>query len=147
MPGAVSLTCNFKCILVKNFHDLNFNDWSIIVPPRIAAKTLDCGFTRESVYSPHNGMICPKPSSSSSRVSVVHPSWYPVPNNASSQTLVNPIVSVRNVFPQTVSRYCDTKSVTSCFFHTCQYTFGHGLFRFFLFLFFLLSSRIVHATP
>ena len=35
-----------------------------MVPPAIAAKALDCGFTRESMYSRHNGMICPKPSSS-----------------------------------------------------------------------------------
>ena len=40
----------------------------IIVPPGIAEKALDNGFSRESVYSRHNGMICPKPSSSSSRI-------------------------------------------------------------------------------
>ena len=39
-----------------------------IVLPRIAATTRDRGFTRESLYSRHNGMTCPKPSSSSGLV-------------------------------------------------------------------------------
>ena len=39
-----------------------------IVPPGIAAEALDCGFTRGRVCSLQNGMICPKPSSSSGRV-------------------------------------------------------------------------------
>ena len=46
----------------------------MIVLPGIAAKTLDRGVTRESVYSLHNGMICPKPSSSSGLVFVGHTS-------------------------------------------------------------------------
>ena len=40
----------------------------IIVPPGIAAKAVDYGFTRESVYSRHNEMSCPEPSSSSGLV-------------------------------------------------------------------------------
>ena len=60
-----------------------------IVSPRIAAYALDCGFTRESMYSRHNGMVSHKPSSSSSLVLYFIPDDTPYQNEATSQTLVN----------------------------------------------------------
>ena len=65
----------------------------MIVPPGIAANALGCAFTRESVISRHGGMICPKPSSSSGRVLQLFPADTLCQNDASSQTLVNRIVS------------------------------------------------------
>ena len=65
----------------------------VIVPPGIAAKTLDRELTRESVYSLHFGMICPKPSSSSDLVLLLIPADTLCRNDAPSQTLGNRMVS------------------------------------------------------
>ena len=72
----------------------------------------------------HNGMICPKPSSSSGRVLQFTPADTLCRNDESSQTLVNRIVSVSDskswmfsskLLPDT-SFGGDTKSVSSCDF-------------------------------
>ena len=142
--------CNFKSILDKNFHDLNFNDWSKSCSNKCSSK--NWRFTRENVFSLHNGMICPKPSSSSNLVSLLIPSDTLCPNDASSQTLVNRIVSdsdskssmfSRKQFPDT-NLGEDTKSFTSCDFTLVNTLTVTDSFCFSCL--FSLSSRIVHTN-
>ena len=64
-----------------------------IVSPGMAAYAVDCGFSRESVYSLHNEMTSPKPSSSSGLVQYFIAADTGYQNAASSQNLVNLIVS------------------------------------------------------
>ena len=123
----------------------------IIVPPGSAAKILDCGCARESMYSLQYGMICPKPSSSSGRVL----EFIPADTCAERCEFANPCESnclsqwfeVLIVSPQTASRYLfwrDTNSFTSCDFTHVNTSLATDSFCFSCP--FSPSGRIVHTN-
>ena len=145
--------CNFKSTSVKNFYDLNFNDWSNNCSSRNCCK--DSG---SWVYSGKCKLSAswndlPKTAVLVRSRFVPHTSWNPMHENC---VFANPCEAyclgqwfeVLNRFPQTVSRCSSWRRYQKfhflCF-HTCQDTLGHGFFlsgRFFLYLFFLCQTEL-----
>ena len=115
---------DFKSMGAKTFTMWTSMTGPTIVSPRNWCMCSASWVCSRSVYSRHNGMICPKPSSSSGRVLQLIPADTGYQNDVSSQTFVNWIVSdseseswmfARRLFPDAGLRE-DTKRFTSCEF-------------------------------
>ena len=149
--------CNFKSTFVKNFHDLNFNDWSNNCSSRNCCK--DSGswvYSGKCILSAQWNDL-PKTVVLVRSGFVAHTSWNPMHEryafaNPSESNCFGQWFEVLNVFPHTVSkcqswRRCQ-KFLLLVILHLTTHTFGHGfpLSRmFFLSLIFLCQTELL--TP
>ena len=85
----------FQVHIFTIFHDFNFNDWSNECSSKDCCTNSGLWVcSRKCVYSLHNGINCPEPSSSSGRDLKFIPADTLCRNNTSSHTFVNRTVRI-----------------------------------------------------